>query len=90
VGSSYTRALLDAGPTKIGAKIREEADELARALESESDERVLSEAADELYHLLVGLLARGLSLRELEAVLAQRQGLSGLAEKASRTPSGTA
>jgi len=89
VGSSYTRALLDDGPTKIGAKIREEADELARALESESDDRVLSEAADELYHLLVGLLARGLQLRDLEAVLAQRQGLSGLAEKANRRPSHT-
>jgi phosphoribosyl-ATP pyrophosphohydrolase/phosphoribosyl-AMP cyclohydrolase len=90
VGSSYTRALLDAGVTKIGAKIREEADELARALESESDERVLSEAADELYHLLVGLLARGVQLRDLEAVLAQRQGLSGLAEKAGRGTPGTA
>jgi phosphoribosyl-AMP cyclohydrolase / phosphoribosyl-ATP pyrophosphohydrolase len=90
VGSSYTRALLDAGTTKIGAKIREEADELARALESESDERVLSEAADELYHLLVGLLARGLQLRDLEAVLAQRQGLSGLTEKVNRNPPPTA
>jgi phosphoribosyl-ATP pyrophosphohydrolase/phosphoribosyl-AMP cyclohydrolase len=84
-GSSYTRTLLDAGATKIGAKIREEADELAHALESESDQRVLSEAADELYHLLVGLLARGLQLRDLEGVLAQRQGLSGLTEKANRS-----
>lgn len=81
---SYTRSLLEAGPTKIGAKIREEADELARALEHESDERVVSEAADELYHLLVGVLARGLHLRDVEAALARRMGVSGHVEKASR------
>lgn len=83
--TSYTRSLLDAGTTAIGDKIREEADELAHALVSEADERVLSEAADELYHLMVGLLARGLSLRDVEAVLARRLGQSGLAEKASRS-----
>jgi phosphoribosyl-ATP pyrophosphohydrolase/phosphoribosyl-AMP cyclohydrolase len=82
--TSYTRSLLDAGTRAIGAKIREEADELACALESESDARVLSEAADELFHMMVGLLARGLSLRDVEGVLAKRLGQSGLAEKASR------
>lgn len=87
-GRSYTRALLDAGVSKIGAKIREEADELARAIAGESDERVVSEAADEIYHLLVGLLARGIDLRAVQAELARRFGVSGLAEKASRT-SGT-
>jgi phosphoribosyl-ATP pyrophosphohydrolase/phosphoribosyl-AMP cyclohydrolase len=85
-GRSYTRSLLDAGAAKIGAKIREEADELARAIAGESDERVVSEAADEIYHLLVGLLARGVDLRAVEAELARRFGVSGLAEKASRTP----
>jgi phosphoribosyl-ATP pyrophosphohydrolase/phosphoribosyl-AMP cyclohydrolase len=84
---SYTRALLEAGPAKIAEKIREEADELARAVEGETDERVLSEAADELYHLLVGLLVRGLRVRDVEAVLARRMGVSGLAEKASRSVS---
>jgi phosphoribosyl-ATP pyrophosphohydrolase/phosphoribosyl-AMP cyclohydrolase len=83
-GRSYTRTLLDAGAAKIGAKIREEADELARAIADESDERVVSEAADEIYHLLVGLLARGLDLRAVEAELARRFGVSGLVEKASR------
>jgi phosphoribosyl-ATP pyrophosphohydrolase/phosphoribosyl-AMP cyclohydrolase len=87
---SYTRKLLDAGATKIGAKIREEADELARAIASESDGRVVSEAADELYHVLVGLLSRGLDLRAVEAELARRFGVSGLDEKASRTSSGGA
>jgi phosphoribosyl-ATP pyrophosphohydrolase/phosphoribosyl-AMP cyclohydrolase len=83
-GSSYTRTLLDAGAPKIGAKIREEADELARAIADESDARVVSEAADELYHVLVGLLSRGVDLRAVETELARRFGMSGLAEKASR------
>jgi phosphoribosyl-ATP pyrophosphohydrolase/phosphoribosyl-AMP cyclohydrolase len=81
---SYTRKLLDGGVDAIGAKIREEADELARALAQESDARVVAEAADEVYHLLVGLLARSLGLREVEAELDRRFGVSGLAEKAAR------
>lgn len=81
---SYTRKLLDGGVEAVGAKIREEADELARALASESDLRVVSEAADEIYHLLVGLLARSLDLRAVEAELDRRFGQSGLAEKAAR------
>lgn len=83
---SYTRKLLDAGPSAIGDKVREEADELARALAGESTERTVSEAADVVYHLLVGLLARGASLRDLEAELDRRQGTSGLVEKATRRP----
>lgn len=81
---SYTRSLLDAGAEKIGAKLREEADELARAIASESSERVASEAADVLYHAMVGLLSRGVALRDVEAELARRFGVSGHDEKASR------
>jgi len=54
---SYTVELLD-DPERIGAKLREEADELARAGASESDERVAEEAADVLYHLEVLMLSR--------------------------------
>src|SRR5438128_2241407 len=72
---SYTRSLLDAGTAKIGAKVQEEAEELSRALQSETDERVISEAADVMYHVLVGLLARGVSLRDVEAELARRSGV---------------
>ena len=81
---SYTRHLLDGGAERIGAKIREEADELARALESESDERVASEAADVLYHAMVGLASRGIALRDVIAKLAARAGTSGHDEKARR------
>jgi phosphoribosyl-ATP pyrophosphohydrolase/phosphoribosyl-AMP cyclohydrolase len=84
--SSYTRSLLDAGITKINAKINEEALEVCAALEQESDERVASEMADLLYHMLVGLRARGLEWRQVMEVLASRSGRSGLAEKASRAP----
>jgi phosphoribosyl-ATP pyrophosphohydrolase/phosphoribosyl-AMP cyclohydrolase len=81
---SYTRSLLDGGVGKIGGKIGEEAGELVAALADESDDRVLSEAADLLFHMLVGLRARGLDLRGVAAKLAARTSQSGHAEKASR------
>lgn len=81
---SYTKALLEAGAPKIGAKIEEEAAELARALNHESDERVVSEAADVLYHLMVGLCLRGLTLRAVIEALARRTHKSGHQEKAER------
>jgi phosphoribosyl-ATP pyrophosphohydrolase/phosphoribosyl-AMP cyclohydrolase len=81
---SYTKSLLDAGPPKVAAKLVEEATELGRALGSESDERVASEAADLVYHLLVGLRLRGIGVRAVLATLAARAGTSGHTEKASR------
>ncbi len=81
---SYTKSLLDGGPAKIDAKIREEAEELGRALIGESDDRVASEAGDLLYHLLVGLVLRDISLRDLLEVLSRRFSRSGHEEKASR------
>jgi phosphoribosyl-ATP pyrophosphohydrolase/phosphoribosyl-AMP cyclohydrolase len=82
---SYTKSLLEGGPDKIGAKIREEAAELAEAIKNETDERVLSEAADVLYHALVGLTQRGLTMRQVIEVLAKRTHQSGHAEKAARS-----
>lgn len=82
---SYTRSLLQAGAQKIGAKLREEADELARAIEHEPDERVASELADVIYHACVGLLSRSVSWRAMLVELARRFGTSGLDEKAGRT-----
>ncbi len=83
--SSYTKSLYEGGAAVIGAKIREEADELARAVEAESDERVVAEMADVLYHALVGLRWRGISLTSVLAELARRLGKSGHEEKASRS-----
>ncbi len=83
-GRSYTRQLLDAGADRIGEKLREEADELARAVALEGDDRVASEAADVVFHALVSLVSRRVAWRSVLAVLAKRRGVSGLAEKASR------
>ena len=69
---SYTAALL-ADPRKLGGKVREEAEEVARAACEESDERVREEAADVLYHLDVLLAARGLSLADAFEVLNGRR-----------------
>jgi phosphoribosyl-ATP pyrophosphohydrolase/phosphoribosyl-AMP cyclohydrolase len=69
---SYTSELL-ADPDLIGAKIREEADEVARAVAGESDERVAEEAADVLYHLEVGLLSRDVPLAAALDVLLERR-----------------
>jgi phosphoribosyl-ATP pyrophosphohydrolase/phosphoribosyl-AMP cyclohydrolase len=83
--ASYTKSLYDAGGHAIGAKISEEAGELARALAGESDERVVSEAADTLYHVLVGLSWRAIPLRRVLAELGRRLGTSGHREKAQRS-----
>jgi phosphoribosyl-AMP cyclohydrolase / phosphoribosyl-ATP pyrophosphohydrolase len=82
--SSYTKSLYDAGAARIGAKIREEADELSLAVEAETDDRVVSEAADVLYHVLVGLRWRSIPVRRVLAELARRVGTSGHQEKAGR------
>ena len=71
-GGSYTAALL-AEPARIGAKVEEEAEEVARAAAGESDERLAEEAADVLYHLTVLLAARGLSLADAFGVLSERR-----------------
>ena len=69
---SYTVKLLD-DPQLSGAKVTEEADEVVRAADTESDQRVAEEAADVIYHLLVLLRARGLGLADAERVLDGRR-----------------
>lgn len=81
---SYTANLLAKGPAKVAKKIIEEGGELGLALVSETDEAVASEAADVLYHVLVGLRARGIALNQISDILADREGISGLEEKARR------
>jgi phosphoribosyl-AMP cyclohydrolase / phosphoribosyl-ATP pyrophosphohydrolase len=69
---SYTVELLD-DPARIGEKVMEEAEEIARAAREESDERVDEEAADVLYHLLVLLRSRDRSLTDATRVLDGRR-----------------
>jgi phosphoribosyl-AMP cyclohydrolase / phosphoribosyl-ATP pyrophosphohydrolase len=69
---SYTVELLD-DPRRIGAKVREEAEEVARAARSESEERVAEEAADVVYHLNVLLLSRGVSMAQVLELLNGRR-----------------
>lgn len=87
---SYTSRLLAGGVSKVGGKVTEEAGELVQAAAAETDARVVSEAADLIYHTLVLLACRGLSLAQVEDELARRFGVSGLDEKAARTPPGGA
>jgi phosphoribosyl-ATP pyrophosphohydrolase/phosphoribosyl-AMP cyclohydrolase len=70
---SYTVQLLD-DPELIGAKVEEEAEEVARAGRDESDERVAEEAADLLYHLSVLLTSRGVPQSAVMEVLNGRRG----------------
>jgi phosphoribosyl-ATP pyrophosphohydrolase len=83
--SSYTASLYARGLPVIARKLGEEGVEAAVALLSGSDEELVGEAADILFHLLVALQARGLSLADVRAELERREGTSGLVEKANRT-----
>ena len=83
---SWTKKLLE-DPELLRSKIREEADELATAIEKESDEQVIYEAADLLYHALVGLGSREISPDRVKQELARRFGTSGIEEKAARSTS---
>ncbi|MCK5550559.1 MAG: phosphoribosyl-ATP diphosphatase [Hyphomicrobiaceae bacterium] len=84
-GSSYTRQLLDAGPAGCAKKLGEEAIETVIAATSESEDKLKEEVADLLYHLLVLLESRSVSLEDVLSVLERRSGTSGLEEKSSRT-----
>jgi phosphoribosyl-ATP pyrophosphohydrolase len=86
---SYTRKLLDKGISHCAKKFGEEAVETVMAAVGEDRERLIGEAADTLYHLLVLLEARGVKLAEVEALLETRTKKSGLEEKASRKEADT-
>ncbi|MGB5556539.1 MAG: phosphoribosyl-ATP diphosphatase [Paracoccaceae bacterium] len=82
--SSWTAKLLAKGPEKCAEKFGEEAIEaIIEAVKGDSV-RLTSEAADVLYHLLVMLAARDVTLAQVLAELDRRHGTSGLKEKASR------
>ncbi|WP_420397737.1 phosphoribosyl-ATP diphosphatase [Nioella sp.] len=83
--SSWTAKLLAKGPEKCAEKFGEEAVEAIIEAVKGDRERLTSEAADVLYHLLVMLAARDVALEDVLAELERREGVSGLAEKASRS-----
>jgi phosphoribosyl-ATP pyrophosphohydrolase/phosphoribosyl-AMP cyclohydrolase len=80
---SWTKKLLD-DKRLLYNKIEEEAKELIEALQRESDERVISESADLLYHSLVGLGLREITPDRVRQELRRRFGVSGIEEKQSR------
>ena len=82
--SSHTAALLAKGPDKCAEKFGEEAVEAIIAAARRDTGALTSECADVLYHMMVMLAAQGLSLDDVLAVLAAREGTSGIAEKAAR------
>ena len=82
---SYVAKLHARGIAKIAQKLGEEAVETVIAAVSEDDAALTGEAADLLFHLLVLLDARGLGFADVLAELERREGVSGVAENASRS-----
>lgn len=81
---SYTARLLHSGPVRCGKKIAEEGAEMALAIAAQGKSATAEEAADLLFHMLVGLRAKGVTLDMVADALAERRGVSGIVEKANR------
>lgn len=82
--TSYVARLYAKGPHKIAQKVGEEAVETAMATAMGDDNELVKEAADLLFHLMVLLKAKGMSLSDIASELARREGISGIEEKANR------
>ena len=82
--TSYTRKLLDKGSEHCAKKFGEEAVETVIAAVENDRDNLIAESADLLFHLLVLLKSRGVTLGDVEAELARRTTMSGLEEKAAR------
>ena len=83
-GSSRTAKLFSTGTPKIAQKLGEEAVETVIEAMAGDKEKLAEESADLLYHLLVLWADAGLKPEDVYAVLAAREGVGGIAEKASR------
>jgi phosphoribosyl-ATP pyrophosphohydrolase len=83
-GNSYVASLFAKGREKIAQKVGEEATETVIAAVTGDADQLTSEAADLVFHLLVLLAEAGQSFDDVLDKLAQREGMSGLDEKASR------
>ena len=84
--SSWTAKLLAKGPEKCAEKFGEEAVEAIIEAVKGDRAKLTSEAADVIYHLLVMLAARDVTLGDVLAELERREGTSGISEKAARQP----
>lgn len=82
--SSWTAKLLAKGPEKCAEKFGEEAIEAIIEAVKNDRPKLVSEAADVLFHLLVMLKSRDIHLDEVMSELARRQDQSGIAEKNAR------
>ena len=82
--TSWTAKLLAAGPEKCAGKFGEEAVEAIIEAVKGDRARLTAEAADVIYHLLVMLASRDITLADVLAELDRREGVSGIAEKAAR------
>ena len=85
-GESWTAQLLEKGPEKCAEKFGEEAIELIIEAVKNDSNGVINEAADVMYHLLVLLKSREISLSHVMTELERRTAHSGLTEKAARKP----
>ncbi|MDT0574920.1 phosphoribosyl-ATP diphosphatase [Croceicoccus sp. F390] len=83
--ASYVARLMSI-PELPARKLGEEAVETVIAALAGSDEELVAEAADLVFHLCVLLAARGLHVTDVLEELSRREGISGIAEKAARTP----
>lgn len=81
---SYVARQLNRGKLKLAEKLGEEAVETVIAAVAQDDDALIYEAADLVFHLILLLGERGLTLADIEAELERREGLSGLEEKAGR------
>lgn len=84
--TSWTAKLISQGPEKCAEKFGEEAVEAIIETVKGDKAALTAEAADVLYHLLVMLAARDVTLEDVMAELGRRQNQSGIAEKAARNP----
>ncbi|HEY0276062.1 MAG TPA: phosphoribosyl-ATP diphosphatase [Paenirhodobacter sp.] len=82
--SSWTARLFAKGADKCAQKFGEEAIEACMAVAKDDRENLVYESADVLYHLLVMLTAKGVTLDEVLAELERREGISGIVEKSAR------
>ena len=82
--ASYTRKLLDKGAEHCAKKLGEEAVETVIAAVENDRDHLIAESADLMFHFLVLLKSRDVTLADVEEKLAQRTQMSGLEEKASR------